>query len=278
MKLRDRFLSWHKPLYSVPTLRGSIPLILTTYAGYISFTRGSISHQWLVVLMSIFTVMHLTESSASLRELELEPDPDVTVFAGLRSKIRLLKRKGSFESSLEIDTVFSKPGMHSPPEKRVVSMPASGLFRYWRVFRFSQKIAVLPSPVDHGIPLDIRDDFQPEDPDELIPIRDPRLLPYRDSKIHRKTGKSVMRARARSERAKRIRIDWNAMIHLEPTHRFEQISFWFRQFEDIHAIRQSAVEVSTPFFSAQLQNQEDWKRFKNAIAEASAIEWTVRHA
>jgi hypothetical protein len=284
MKLRDRFPSWRNPLYSLPTLRGLVPLAITVYSGYVSFTRGSPAHQWLVVLMSLLTVMHLIESSTGLRDLELTPDPDATVFAGIPAKIRLFRRSapgpgtphgtgaGTFASgTASLEVRFAAPGEQSLPEKHVVDIPASGLFRYWRYLRFKEKLFVLPEPLDQGIPLDLERSSPIRDPDELVPIRDPRLLPFRDEKVFLKTGKSVLRAHTATRARGALRIDWAMLQHLPAPQRLQQLSHWVREIEASPKLLAEGLEISTPFFAAlNLRNQIDWRRFKKALALASA--------
>jgi hypothetical protein len=276
MKLRDRFPSWRNPLYSLPTLRGLLPLAITVYAGYVSFTKGSPAHQWLVVLMSLLTVMHLIESSARLRDLQLTPDPDATVFAGIPAKIRLLPKGPSRPGLtamvvpvLEVNCI--SPGEQALPGKRVVDVPDSGLFRYWRYFQFEEKLFVLPEPVDHGIPLDLERSPEAQDPDELVPIRDPRLLPFRDGKIFLRTGKSVLRTQAVTPTRGAIRIDWAMLSNLSTQQRLQQLSHWVREIESRPSLPANGLEISTPFFSARnLRATADWRRFKSALALAAA--------
>lgn len=271
MKLRDRFPSWRNPLYSLPTLRGLIPLGLTMVAGYLSFTRGSPPHQWLVVLMSLLTVMHLIESSTDLRELELDPDPDACIFAGIPAKIPLLPRRGFLKAPLDLEVLYRSPGVHPFPEKRVVMVPDSGLFRYWRSFEFQRQAFVLPPPIDHGVPLDVEDSHSPQDPDELVPIRDPRLLPLRDPKIFMKSGKSVLRARATEATRGCARLDWEALVDLPHPLRFEQLSFWIQILEASPQWLEHGIEVSVPFFPDPfIQTRSEWRRFKQALARAGA--------
>ncbi len=282
MKLRDRFPSWRKPLYSVPTLRGLLPLAITVYAGYISFTHGSPAHQWLVVVMSLLTVMHLIESSTELRDLELTPDPDATIFAGIPAKIQLFRKnpsdppatpgKGSGSMGpLLLEVCFDAPGEQLLPEKRMVSIPDSGLFRYWRNFRFEERAFVLPEPLDHGVPLDLDRSPQVQDPDELVPIRDPRLLPYRDEKVFLKSGKSVLRAHATASNRGTLRVDWSSLQHLTGPQRLQQLAHWVREVETRPRLLAEGIEISTPFFAAiDLRTTTDWRRFKRALARAAA--------
>jgi len=274
MKLRNRFLSWRKPLYSVPTLRGLIPLGITLYAGFVSFTRGSASHPLLVVLMSLLTVMHLIESSAELRELELEPDPDATVFARVPGRVRLLPRSGTLPAPLDLPVAYRAAGPQPFPEKRVVRIPPSGLFRYWRNFRFEAPAFVLPEPVDHGVPLTVEKKRAPGDPDELVPIRDPRLLPFRDQKIFLKTGKSLIRWRTSAPSRGGVRLDWESLGALPPPLRYEQLSFWIQKLEaqrGLPAQVGGGIEVSTPFFPHRvIRSTEEWREFKRALAETAA--------
>ncbi|NDG84406.1 MAG: hypothetical protein EBX52_05125, partial [Proteobacteria bacterium] len=174
--MRDRFHSWRKPIYSVPTRRGLIPLALTAFAGFEAFFRGSVHHQWIVVLMSVFTVMHLIDASADLRSLELAPDPDSSVFAGTPTKVNLFQSGRVSFPSLHLVAEFAKPGIHLLPAKKVEHRSEAGLFHFWRTFRFQRPVWVLPAPVNHGAPFGDPSRNQPEDPDQLAPIRDPRLL------------------------------------------------------------------------------------------------------
>lgn len=273
MKLRDRFLSWRKPLYSVPTLRGLVPLGITLYAGFVAFTRGSASHPLLVVLMSLITVMHLIESSSELRELELEPDPDATIFAGIPSKTRLFAKSGHLRAPLDLAVDYRSAGVQPFPEKRVVHFSPSGLFRYWRTFRFESMAFVLPAPIHHGVPLDTEESSVPQDPDELLPVRDPRLLPLRDQKIFLKTGKSVLRARAPGPARGGARIEWKTLERLSFPQRFEQLSFWIQNMEARPRLLEGGIEVSTPFFAPQiLRSRPAWRRFKQAVARAAQDE------
>jgi hypothetical protein len=267
MKLSNPFRFWPERLYSLPTLRGLIPLAITLYAGFISFTKASPAHQWLVVMMSLFTVIHLIESSRTLRLLVLAPDPNSTIFAGIPSKIQLLCRRGELRAPLHLMASYPNPGVFSFPGKRVELVSQSGLFRYWRNFQFKERAFVLPTPVDHGVPFQDSKTSAPSDPDKLVPIRDPRLLSFRDEKIFQKTGKSVLRTSGTGSGISDIRLEWSSLQHLNRGQALEQISFWIKQLEEIPPRGVIGIHIQLPFFSGNFMDSTfDFRPLKEALA------------
>jgi len=270
MKLSNPFRFWPERLYSLPTLRGLIPLGITLYAGFISFTKASASHQWLVVMMSLFTVIHLIESSRTLRELILAPDPDPTIFAGIPSKVKLICKRGELEVPLHLTANYPKPGVFSYPGKRVEIISPSGLFRYWRNFQFQERAFVLPAPVDHGVPFQDSKTSAPSDPDELVPIRDPRLIALRDEKVFQKTGKSVLRARATENSPSEIRLEWTSLRHLNSDQALEQVSFWIQKLEARLRNGAQGIQISLPFFSGDSADSAlEFRPLKEALARTA---------
>jgi hypothetical protein len=273
MKFRNPFRFWPERIYSVPTLRGLFPLLITVTAGYFSFFRGSAPHQWFVVTMSLFTVIHLIESSKVMRSLELLPDPDATVFAGIPGRVHLIVTPPNALPPLSLTADFQKPGIFSYPLKRVDLVSPSGLFRYWRYFEFKEQATVLPSPRDHGVPSGIDLAKTAGDPDELHPIRDPRLLPLRDEKIFLKTGKSLLRSRTSTGETPELRIHWETLRHLPKKDACEQISFWLMELEKRTDPAPFSISVDVPFYHrTRLRSREEVREFKIALAKLAGTE------
>jgi hypothetical protein len=273
MKFRNPFRFWPERIYSVPTLRGLIPLLITLTAGYFSFFRGSTPHQLFVVTMSFFTVIHLIESSKAMRSLELLPDPDATVFAGIPNLVRLIVTPEDSISSLSLNADFANPGLFSYPQKRVDLVAPSGLFRYWRYFEFKERAIVLPPPRDHGVPCGMERAGGAGDPDELLPIRDPRLLHLRDEKIFQKTGKSLFRSRTSTEEVPTFKLHWENLQHLSRKEAYEQISFWIMELETGTCAMRFSLSVDVPFFRPiPLRSREEMREFKSALARVAGEE------
>ncbi|MBU6152829.1 MAG: hypothetical protein KGP28_00875 [Bdellovibrionales bacterium] len=268
MKFSNPFRFWPERIYSVPTLRGLFPLFITMAAGYFSFFRGSGPHQWLVITMSFFTVIHLLESSKTMRSLRISPDPDATIFAGVPSKVKLIATPQNSISPLTVDAEFSRPGIFSYPAKRVDLFAPSGLFRYWRYFEFNEQAVVLPNPRDHGVAPGFDLSGSTGDPDELHPIRDPRLIALRDEKIFQKTGKSLLRARSQSDERPLWKLDWDALRHLSEKEACEQISFWIREIERSPTKATFLAFVEVPFFmGTEIRSLQELRQFKTCLAK-----------
>ena len=270
MKFRNPFRFWPERIYSVPTVQGLLPLFITAVAGYFSFSRGSIAHQAFVVTMSLFTVIHLVESSKAMRSLTIAPDPDAMIYAGVPARLKLLVTSADPMPFLSLSVEFDQAGFFPYPSKRVDLVSPSGLFRFWRYIEFKEQAIVLPPPRDHGVSPESGFSDSSGDPDELHPIRDPRLLPLRDEKLFLKTGKSLLRARLKSIDIPTIRISHARLHHLSETDAFEQISHWVSQLEPEWVAGGLCLSVDVPFFSGSLiRTREEMQKFKAAFAMAA---------
>jgi|GEM_PF-4248316 len=273
MNWRALLHSWPERLYSLPTLKGLIPMGLTAFAGYQSFSSGSALHQWLVVTMSIFMILHLIDSSRSLRTLKLTPDPDQTIYSGIPRTIPLLPEKG-----FSLDVHFEAPGVLEFPKKRIDEIAPSGLFRFWRTLQFEERAFVLPAPIDQGVSLEIAPEVTAGDPDSLNEIRDPRLRSLRDEKIFIKTGRSLQRVRSSDSEATVVRLLWSRLEHLPLQAALEQLSFWIKTLESQPRVgfgpglSTLKVQVELPFFeSHEIESKSDLRRLKEALARRSAL-------
>ena len=268
MKFSNPFRFWPERIYSVPTLRGLLPLFITMAAGYFSFFRASVPHQWLVITMSFFTVIHLIESSKAMRSLMIFPDPDATIFAGLPSRVKLIASPENSTPPLTVNADFPRPGVFSYPAKRVDLVAPSGLFRYWRYFEFKEQAIVLPAPRDHGVPRGLDLSRNSGDPDELHPIRDPRLIGLRDEKIFQKTGRSLLRSRTRSDELPAWKIRWESLDHLSITDACEQTSFWIKEIERFGEKTSLPVIIEVPFFEGtRIRTLQEMRHFKACFAK-----------
>ncbi|PWU18733.1 MAG: hypothetical protein C5B49_06755 [Bdellovibrio sp.] len=214
MNWRKTSPSTYRKVFGLPTWRGLLMVAITALSVWYSYKYGSEANRWCSQLMTLITLIHLVDSSSSIRHLKVKLRLDTAVFAEEETKIAVEVTNESAQATqplyiafrghptvanpplssgstvvLWIPLRFSSAGLQPLPRLSFRTYSPSKFFRYWRVFDESGTLAVLPRGKDHQLPRGAsdssHDDFETK---ELEPIRDPRLLPLADQKILQKTG------------------------------------------------------------------------------------------
>lgn len=255
----------------MPTGRGLLMAALIGLSLAYSYELGSEADRWCALLMTMITLIHLTESSAPIRKLSVKAKERPVGFCGetffietdfaneseQASQPLIVYLKGNetqknitvpakSAKSFGVTCEFGRAGRYKIPRLNIKTYSPSKLFVFWRTDDDLGTVFILPRAVDHKIaPRPSHDQGNDFELKELVEIRDPRLLPFADHKMMLKTGRSFLRV-YESEQKDLIHFDWLLLTDLGEQEKAEQFSFWLKQLEDY--LKHSFAFVSTPFW------------------------------
>lgn len=293
MELFRASRSKYKKVYGLPTFRGLALTAILSGALWFSLANDSETERWLFLLMILLSLVHLTDSSQPFRHLQVRILPFDPPFAGevVRVPVQLsnqtefkldftsIKFRES-EDRVEVAPIsrhssalvflplrFRDSGEIVMPKITIQTSPTPKLFRYWRVIDFSEKVFVLPKPVDHNVAFKPTSLFDGDvELTDIEQIRDQRLLPLMDQKLYLKTGTPYRRVHKSMGSSEQVSLIWSYLDHLSLQQKGEQFSYWI-QFASSEK-RNLEISVNTPFMkSSQASRAMSWRDLKNGFAK-----------